>query len=730
MKRDAIIRKMRVWADSYPAVWFFAGLAVILFVVSAHPFPDGYRFVSGDIAEPSDVASRYDELVSGTDGRGMLWYGLFFLFDQIGLSDGGTLSAHFFLFLVGAFVSFRWFLRKLFPDIPEPSGTLLSLIYALNTLTLSFFVSGWMFSPALVLYPFLPALTASFLLSLRDASIRESGIFLTLFFFATTTFVHPETIVSMFIFFGLLTVFAFTFGWARIRLRALLALGALGTFAVALSAYALPSAIIMIRHGEASTLSESFLGLGWYLRYGGAPVMEALRLLPYDFLSHFPSWFPYEALHGFSPLFLTLTLLPLVGIVLALLVRKPDQRHKHLFFIGLSVLLVFVILVAKARPPFIGINGSIFSLPGMGSLRAPERLMLFLPFIILLTVISSRLIHKYRSVMCPVLLLLLLTPIPFFMGDIHTRWSPLFEDDYAPNRYEQATESPLVQIPDEYREIAEYLRESDPDASVARLPFTGKHEHPGWEYAPEWGHVGADILPEHFSGTLISANRPYADDFLYARYFGLSDEDPAWILPFFRTAGIRYLLLDLTAPDNAKEGAEKRLDTLEHRGSIERLRETEVARLYRVTDPVFPEMLIAEEDIAISGRPVKDRMLVGATETIAYRAPEWKTEGKGYVLEVNREDSGKLLAITEPFSPHYGAVLVDADGVETGLWHVSAFGFQNGWKLPDRIDDGATVRIVYYPERFVGIARTVSLVTLLCVIIGVTAYMFYERHKR
>ena len=728
MKESTLTEKLSAWLDKHQYIWLLVGFVIVSFVVSVNPFPADYRFVSGDIAEPSGVAARFTELVADTDGRGLLWYGLFFLFDVVGLSDGAILSVHLFFFLVGSFLSFSWFLRKLIPDTSGAVGMLFSLVYALNTLTLSFFVSGWMFSPALVLYPFLPALVASFLLCLRAPAVRTGGIFLILLFFASAACTHAETVVALYLFLILLTVAAFAFGWVRLRRETFGLLGLLAVFSLALLAYALSSSLTMIRHGEASTLSEAHLGLEWYLRNDGASVIETLRLLSHDFLSHFPYWFPHEALQGIAPLFLILTTVPLLGVVYALLLKKPDEDRKRLFFVAFSLLLVFIVLVAKARPPFVGISGAVYSLPGMGSLRGAERLSLFVPFLTLFVIVSSRVVHRFRVALYPILLLVLLTPIPFFMGGIHTKWSPLFEDDYAPNRYDLAETSSLVRVPEAYHEAAETLRDADPAATVARLPFSAREERPGWERIPDWNHFGADILPEYFSNTLVSANRPYEGGFLFAGALANSNEDPVWILPFLRSAGIRYLLLDQAAPRGAVQSVAGKLDHLLEIGAVETAWESDMLTLYRLTGAVLPRVLIAEEDIPVSGRPASDRTLVGVVSALEYREPEIEKAGKGCILRVGPEDSGRLLVLTRPFSPHYGAVLIGSSGEETGLRHVHAFGFQNGWELPE-IDGEATVRIVYYPERFVEAGRIISLLALACVIIIVSANTLYERRK-
>ncbi len=711
MKPEELTEGSNAPIGGHRAAWSVFAWALLLFLALSNAVPGDVRYVSGDFALPSGVADRYAELVGATDGRGMLWYGLFFLFECLGIEGGATVPAFLFLFLSGSFVSFRWFLRKLFPGTDSPLSALLSLAYAVNTLTLAFFLSGWIFSPSHLLYPFLPALSASLIAFLRAPTVRRGAVFLALFFPVTTAFVHPEALAIAFLFLALLPVSAFLFGWARVSVRSFVALSVLGIMMLALSAYALPSAVTAVRHGESGVVSESLMGAGWLAHDAGTAVVDTLRLLSEGGMSSLP----------IGAVGRILTVIPVFVLFFALLSPKPDRDRRRLFFVPLSLLAISVVLLAKARMPFTPLAGMLFSLPGAGVFRGSWRLATIVPFLLLFAVVASGIVARYRKASRWLLLVAVLFPLPYFLPWFH--WS---DTDSAPD----VVRTGIVRIPDDYLGTAAYLRRTDPEATVARFPFTGLAEYPGWEYMPSWGLLGADIFPDSFPGIVLSANRPYGDGFLYARDFALSTEDPRWILPFLHSSGIRYLLLMRDAPEDAVEAVEEKFTFLRQVGAIEPVRESETHTLYRVNGTVLPRILVSATDIAVAGRPTADLGLLPATEAFVSREPEPESDGHGYAVPVGKGDAGKSLVFTEAFSPHYGAVLVAPDGRETGLWHVAAFGFGNGWRLPEKIVDGSTVRIVYYPERFVGSGRGVSLAAFLCVIMILVTHTIYERRTR
>ncbi len=723
-------RRIAEYFSEHPSAWFFAGLSVIVWIVFVNAFPAGYHFISADIAQPLAVSERYARLVADTDGRGALWYGLFFLLEKLGLQDGIGLSAYLFLFLGGSYASFRWFVRSVFPDTSKATVTVLSLVYAVNLHTLYLVFSGWFISPSHTLYVFLPALTGLFLAFLRTPSVRIGGYFLLLFFPATMAFVHPEMLVATVVFFVLLTALSAVYGLARFRFGTVVSLGVLAAGMLVLSAYSLPSALMQIRNGTMSTTSESLSGTAWTLQKTSNAVTETLRLLPPSFQDQFPSWFPYGRFEPLQPIFVALTAIPMFLLVWSLAAKKSDRQRKRAFFVGFSLLVVFVALVARVRPPFSEFNATLFALPGMGALRGYERLAVFVPLLLLWVVASLRASGRSGRVLSFVALLaMLLTPAPFFAGKIHLYTSPTFHNDGREDSYTGAHVSDLVRIPGDYSVLARKLNADPGSGKIARLPFSADKDEVGDEYLPEARMRGADVLAPLFDVTLISAGRPYFGQWLFAKSFAESERDPKWILPLFRAANVSHVLFQKDAAEDAREAVEDRLAYLERTGSLVREEESDSFVLYRVSGTVLPRLRIAEESLPLSERPSENLAATSSVGDDSFRAPETVPEGRGMSVSVGKKDSGRFLTLAEPFDPAYGAVLVGSDGAETPLWHIRTDGFLNGWKLP-KVSGDATVRIVYYPERFVGVGRTVSLVALSCVIISVMAISLYERRKR
>jgi len=702
-------RRVSDFFSKHPSAWFFAGAAVIVFVVAVNAFPAGYRFVSAHAAQPT-VEYRYDALVSDTDGRGALWFGLFLVFEKLGLRDGAGLSAYLFLFLFGAYASFRWFLRSVLPDSRRAEATLLSLSYALNVFTLQLVFSGRFIAPAYTLYVFLPALAGAILSFFRSPSMRSGGMFLLLFFPATAAFTDPVAFIPAFAFFVALSVLAFVSGIARIGWKTVAAVSVLGAFVLALSAYFLPSVVTVLRSGTEAVIPFGDPG---FAPDAATAITDALRMLPSpNGLARFPDWFPYERFEAAYPLFVSLTVLPAFLVLWALSARKPDGNRKRSFVAGFSLLVLLVSLLSGA-----------FRSSLVGSFS-----MIAVPFLLFWTVSTLRVSGRYRVAFLATLVLTLLTPLPFFAGKIHRFVSPVFHDDGREDSYTGARVSDLVRIPGEYASLVRELDASEDPMKIARLPFSSDDGEYGIEYLPEARRRGADVLAPMFDTTLISANRPYFGSWLYAKTFAESETDPAWILPLFRASNVGYVLFQKNAAEDAREIVGERLDYLERRGDLSRERETEAFILYRVSGTVLPKVSIAKESFPLSELPSGNLSALSDSEHPEFREPDVVSEGRGMTVSVGKKDSGRFLTFAEPYDVSYGAVIVGPEGGETPLWHIRTNGFLNGWELP-KISGDATVRIVYYPERFIAVGRVVSLVALLCVIIALSAYIPYERRK-
>jgi hypothetical protein len=702
-------RRVSDFFSKHPSAWFFAGAAVIAFVVSVNAFPAGYRFVSAHGAQPF-VGDRYDALVSETDGRGVLWFGLFLVFEKLGLSDDLGLSAYLFLFLFGAYASFRWFLRAMFPDSHRAEATLLSLSYALNVFTLQLVFSGRFIAPAQTLYVFLPALAGALLAFFRSPSMRSGGMFLLLFFPATAAFTDPAAFIPAVVFFVALSVIAFVSGIARIGRKTVVAISVLGAFVLALSAYFLPSVATVLQSGTGTVIPFGDPGLA---PDAATSITDALRMLPSpNGLARFPEWFPYERFEAAYPFFMSLTVLPAFLVLWALSARKPDGDRKRLFVIGFSLFVLFVSLLS-----------GVFRAPLVGSFS-----MTAVPFLLFWTVSTLRVSGRYRVAFLATLVLTLMSPLPFFAGKIHRFVSPVFHDDRREDSYTGARVSDLVRIPGEYASLAREFDDSEHPVKIARLPFSSDDGEYGTEYLPEARWHGADVLAPMFDATLISANRPYFGNWLYAKTFAESETDPAWILPLFRASNIGYVLFQKDAAEDAREVVEEKLDYLERWGDLLRERETDAFVLYRVSGAVMPRVSVSDESFPLSELPSGNLSALSVSEEPEFRAPDVVSEGRGMAVSVGKKDSGRFLTLADPYDVSYGAVIVGPDGAETPLWHIRTNGFLNGWKLP-KISGDATVRIVYYPERFIGVGRTVSFVAFLCVIIALSAYTPYERRK-
>ncbi len=727
MKKQLTNWSLRVkkWLSVHPWGWFVLGVVVLVWVVVRNSFPLGFTFAGPDATQILNVRESFQQLLYEHNGWGSVFYGCISILEWLGIQGGTQLSFLFLVFLFGSYISFWLFLKWVVPHLRLSLRWLSALVYSLNLYTLHLALLGDVFSPRVFLYIFLPLATGAYLSFLKKPSVVMGAWFVAGFFAASLGFVSAEVVVAFVLFLALLKVGAFLSGWAKwSRDKAIQSLE-LVIAALFVSAWWLPSFWYAIRESSGAPAYTDFVD-------HSVSIFDNLRFMQLGGLDLFPSAFPYASIAFAQPLFMFFASLPVVLVAWALYMQH-EEKDKGLLWVLAGTLAVFVVLSSNALLPFGSMNSLFFfRVPFFDRLMGEGSLLVFVPFLLASLIALALLKGQDRAlqrVRVGLVVLVLMTPLPFFFGKIHKTVSPMFLDDNRDDSYQKAVHSPLVDIPHEYFQLASRINSDSGDVKIASLPSTASEpEDIGREDYPVWKVRAADPIASLFNKQLLSSNEYYYNQWLAARDFNLWKDDPTWFVKLLGFSNVKYVLYHKDAPMESFRESSEKVAFLEQGHWLVPIEENSYFKLYRVRDDmVMPRVWWARQNVVVNERPESIQNVFEAIRTDAKEAM-FSRENEGR-LQVKASQGGKdtrMLVLDEPYRASWQAIAVASDGKRYPLEHVKAFGLLNGWKVPSNIK--GDIVIEYAPTKWLVKGLAISLVTFaVAVIIIISTYVYGKR---
>lgn len=349
--------------------FYILGFLVLAVVLVANAFPRGYVFSGGDTAQFIEAKNNLRNLFYNWEGRAFFYYAIFYVLDYLKVSDSAQLSWYLGIFIVGSYISFGIFSKLLF-DASDKAKALVSLFYALNLYSLSFFSGNLGFSYYPSLYIFIPVLTGLFIKFLvggkniyphthnaqrvsaemsgpknaksdlfRCSSCKFVGVGVYGVFFvlalalAASGFGNSAFVFSFAIFLTLIIFSLALLKIIRISKSLLARLIVLGLFSFLISAYWILPLVPQVRSGVEGLANSDVLEFHWVIRSTASPILSTVALL-YPGNDRWPDNFPYASLHNFKNVFLALAYFPAILVFLGLFYLKKFKTYHQKFFFG------------------------------------------------------------------------------------------------------------------------------------------------------------------------------------------------------------------------------------------------------------------------------------------------------------------------------------------------------------------------------------------------------------
>lgn len=627
-------------------------VCILLWVTFVNSFPQGYTFSGGDFSQALNISQIFSNFfyVWGNricvfgEGGFFPWYNsvsFYFIFYRLpeffGLNNTNILSYILFLFLLLSYLSFLFSIKLLFKNNNKAINALFSLCYALNLTTLYFYTFIWGFSHQIIIYIFIPVLTALFIKFIETCELNYMLGFLLFLFLSIPAYGNPAFFVALcfflsLIFLGLILVRHIKFDLRFLKAVLILVLLALGV----LSCWLLPL-LVFVKSGFKSITVGAFALKSW------------LDMQSTDILSIFlnvPSrkeYFPFKYDNGFS---IMLSFLPILGIGLALMIKTKKARYNFYKVIFAFIYVLFVFLLKKTYPPFSQLSLWIFNIPFFTVLRSYEKLAVFMPYIILVMLYVLALdvcTKKNMRLLAFSVFLLFIIPAPFFKGGVLQKYSVAFSEK---DNYKNADYSYLVKIPDEYKGLSKIAEEDLTDSKVLSLPYSVINSV-GWVNYPKWKLVGVDPVQNFHGKPTVQANSFNSN--LSGWNYGLSwneidTRSSGWIIPLSGLLNAKYIIYHKDVATTFLNKTTEKIKYLKKQGLVRLLLDNEMYSFYEVSSIYFrphiytvsnAKIVFGKLDLLGSGIGLNNfskNMLFLPAEDLKENNPEYFSEKIPYVF--------------------------------------------------------------------------------------------------
>jgi len=562
--------------------FYLLGFFVLAFVLISNTFPKGYVFSGGDTSQFIEMKNNLGSLFYNWQGKAILYYSIFYLLDILRVSDSIQLSWYLGLFIVGSYISFGIFSRMIFRS-EDRTMTLTSLFYSLNLYTLFLFSGNLGFSYYPSLYIFIPVLAGLFIKFITTGKNIFGAWFIVAIFLASSGFGNVAFAFSFSIF---LTVIFLAFVVARIikvKKSLLVKLLVLGILSVLISAFWLLPVIPVAKGGVEGLQNSDILEFHYVIRHTASPLLNTSSLI-YTSGDHFPNNFPYENLYFLKKIIIALAFLPVILVSVGLFYLKsfPKDHRKYFLAFGI-VLIIMAMFIARVTDPFKIINHYIYGVWGMETLRGFDKTAICFPFILasLLLIILSQL--KNKKWLTVLMVIILLLPLPFYLGKIQQNLSYRFSGASPKNKdFRKSKLSFLVKIPDEYYGIRKAINSDNEESSIFSLPYS-TNDGSGISNFPKWKMYGTDITKFLYNKNMLTANFGYFPNWNFAQVFNdENNPDNGWMIKLLGMMNVKYIIYHKDSPDDSVANSQVKIKQLEQDGLIKRLNDNNYFTLYEI----------------------------------------------------------------------------------------------------------------------------------------------------
>lgn len=475
------------------AILFF----FIAFIINRLPHNS---FVAGgdfyQLINPSEHFSRYFYEWLNQFGQGSFntlspafpFYSIAALLDYLGFASETIAGFQMFFVLYLSYLGFYFSIKIIFPNLKNNIRIGGSLLYALNSFTLTLFVYPWGFTHHILFYIFIPPLLSLFIriFSKKEFVLRDLVLF-ALFFLLSTISYNNIAFFAVLLFAQLL-IFLMFFALRKIKLDKIL-LKKIIVFALI---YLIGAIYFLLPFYLANSDYQNRL---MHTAVYGVDLFAIVKNTSNSILNVFQL-----DINGFNsqPSLLNL----LYPLILFFLIFKDSKNNRRslILIISTALFCVFLFFAVRIHEPFVFLNSLFYKTTFFALFRSPDKIFILLPFFygMLLVGLLQQLRLK-KIFIYLIFFVLLLAPYKFYTGGvIDTLRNINFGSTEGYYNY-------VVQIPDEYYQVRRIINKENSNQSIISLPYAVGNSL-NWSNYPKWHFLGQDVLYLLYNKNYISAN--------------------------------------------------------------------------------------------------------------------------------------------------------------------------------------------------------------------------------
>ena len=676
--------------------WIVGALVIIGSLAWINRFPDGMVFAGGDVVQYFNqefVERNFRHIWSNIVGEGdfspvFLYYpfykALFWVSGLFGLNPSQQSILYMLFFFGGAYFSCVAGIslatnKKIGAWSPE--ANLLALVYAVNPYTYHAFYFIWGYSPFLFLYAVIPILVAATLKFFSEPGWHRARLLLAVQFvahlFATIAYANMAFFVAVnFVLIGLSFLI-----WIITRQypanRYLLKVSVFCAVELAAAGWSILPQIPFLLEKNGPAFGAVFDQVAW-IAWQRMSFWQVFTINPVSssYLEH-------------HPIATALTIM-LIGMIIWLrIVRSGESlsadKGTVMAVVAMIIIIAFVETKGKGIVP-VESAAWVFSNPLLGTFRSYGKVLIFVPFLIVLLLCVGICNWPRRAryrLLGMTFILCIISTYPMFFGRLQTHDSVGLNKEQT---CENAEYCYLNRIPQEYLEAAAIIKNDNFGGKILSLPYSVINS-PGWSNYPMWKHVGADPTIQLFMLPVVQMNAYHAFGYPYgAEWVESGIKNSEWIFQVSANLGVSYFLLHKDVRNDFVIPAEKLLLKYELNGLLKKIYDSKVVSVYRVADDYRRPIVTV------------DHSQVQAKDTV----PEVvKIDPTKYVVMLKPGETRSNLVLREAFSRQWRVHFLPIDKTQSVamaaknlLWwqlfllpslpedtHVRYGGYGNAWNI-------------------------------------------------
>jgi hypothetical protein len=273
--------------------------------------------------------------------------------------------------------------------------------------------------------------------------------------------------------------------------------------------------------------------------------------------------------------------------LVSLLFFQKNSRKKTPIIFGLMILItIFLLNKGKGFPWEAPIHSLFASNIILRSLRSFDKMLIFLPFMLLMPYCLYSVKTKHKVTPLILLVFTFILSYPLIYGDLYKKYYGVEQGkDYLTSRY-----APLVKIPQEYFDIISKTNRIKSDFRVFSIPWSLENpDLKGWIISSKWKNSGWNPVIQYFNRSFVQMNDPnvFRGWNYGAAWNGQSNYESLWLMPFSGMLNAKYLIFQKDVPKMFVAAAVSKINFYKKKGVIKLLDSNPYFDFFKIADTYF-----------------------------------------------------------------------------------------------------------------------------------------------